>query len=611
MRGARSLVPVFVLLVSAPLLVGCALAGHQGAFVATALAACTADLWIHRAEPGLTRLLGRLRLGVATRITVRLVLLAPLLVGLPGTDRAKVRGVALLAVLLAVGSAMLLGSVGVLGRRTRPRVLTRNVPEAAPPPTARVVRLLTERPARRLLHYECLVWLGSLVAALTGSALWVLAALACALLLVTVHLVGVLGLAVRARRRRSAGADLAAAQTWADGYRPDVVLYFSGSRHSAYQVNMWLPTLEKSGFRPLVLLREAHVLRRLDETGLPVLCVPSAVDVMHLDLPSVRAALYPANVGKNIHLLREPGMRHVFVGHGDSDKAASVNPFSKVYDEVWVSGPAGRDRYARAAIGVRDEAVVEVGRPQLDVLTDSEPGGGPGGAPREARDSAPPTVLYAPTWEGWTDEPGNTSLIDAGENIVRELLAVDPPVRILYKPHPFTGTRSPQARAAHERILRALAEGNVQRSASDAHAHVRTGADGPPLYECFARADALIGDVSSVVSDFVATLKPYAIVDTAGLGAEEFRRRHTAARGAYVLDPGAEGVRHLVDVLHGTAEDDMRERRGAARTYLLGPRDPESPGRFGQQLARLVGSSGTGAEPPVGRARRSAVVKST
>ena len=64
-------------------------------------------------------------------------------------------------------------------------------------------------------------------------------------------------------------------------------------------------------------------------------------------------------------MLREPGTKHVFVGHGDSDKQASVNPYSKVYDEVWVAGLAGRERYARAGVGVLDRDIVEIGRPQL------------------------------------------------------------------------------------------------------------------------------------------------------------------------------------------------------------------------------------------------------
>lgn len=239
---------------------------------------------------------------------------------------------------------------------------------------------------------------------------------------------------------------------WFDGWlaehQPDTVLYFSGSPESTYQVSMWLETMEdltRRGLRPLVLLRERYTLETLAPTTVPVACVPSAVHLMNFDLSMLRVALYPANVGKNIHLLREPTMKHVFVGHGDSDKIASVNPYSKVYDEVWTAGRAGRDRYATANVGVRDEDIVEVGRPQLAPVM-----GGP--LPRAGSVPTVSTVLYAPTWEGWTDDPGNTSLILAGEHIVRALLQSPDPVRVMYKPHPFTGTRSPLAREAHEQI---------------------------------------------------------------------------------------------------------------------------------------------------------------
>ena len=82
---------------------------------------------------------------------------------------------------------------------------------------------------------------------------------------------------------------------------------------------------------------------------------------MNFPLPSARVALFPANTAKNLHMLRVPDIGHVFIGHGDSDKAASFNPYTKVYDEVWVAGRAGRDRYLRAQVGVRDEDIVEVG----------------------------------------------------------------------------------------------------------------------------------------------------------------------------------------------------------------------------------------------------------
>jgi hypothetical protein len=69
--------------------------------------------------------------------------------------------------------------------------------------------------------------------------------------------------------------------------------------------------------------------------------------------------------------------------------------------EVWVAGKAGRDRYLRARVGVRDDSIVEVGRPP---------------ARRAAHGREPPanqmfTVLYTPTWEGWIDDQDQTSLL--------------------------------------------------------------------------------------------------------------------------------------------------------------------------------------------------------
>ncbi|HTW21855.1 MAG TPA: hypothetical protein VME70_16790, partial [Mycobacteriales bacterium] len=181
----------------------------------------------------------------------------------------------------------------------------------------------------------------------------------------------------------------------------EVMLYHTGADDSAYQVNMWLPVVERLHRPALVVLRERPCLPQLAPTTLPVVCIPGAVEFMGFSLPEIRVALYTANVGKTIHMLREPGVRHVFVGHGDSDKTASFNPFSKVYSEIWVAGEGGRDRYRRAAVGIRDEDIVEVGRPQLEGIRVAS---GPVG-------DRLMTVLYAPTWEGWTADPAHTSLM--------------------------------------------------------------------------------------------------------------------------------------------------------------------------------------------------------
>ena len=127
---------------------------------------------------------------------------------------------------------------------------------------------------------------------------------------------------------------------------------------------MWLPVLEQLDRRPVIVLRERANLPA-GETTLPVVCLPGAINLMDFRMPTVRVAFYVANVGKNLHFLREPRIKHVFIGHGESDKVASVNPFTKVYDEIWVAGRISRQRWAAADVGVRDETVVEVGRPQL------------------------------------------------------------------------------------------------------------------------------------------------------------------------------------------------------------------------------------------------------
>ncbi|CAM5674651.1 Aromatic ring-opening dioxygenase LigA OS=Streptomyces antimycoticus OX=68175 GN=SANT12839_040770 PE=4 SV=1 [Streptomyces antimycoticus] len=162
-----------------------------------------------------------------------------------------------------------------------------------------------------------------------------------------------------------------------------------------------------------------------------MLCVPSAAHLSQLDLGGVRVALYPANTGRNIHLLRIPTMQHVFLAPGgDGDEAAAVDPYSKVYDQVWVAGEAGRRRHVQAAVGVEDADIVEIGRPQLDGLRVAGTGHTP--APL-------PTVLYAPTGDGAAGEPIVRALLDS-ERPLRAALPAASPHR---PPHPRGPRRPP------------------------------------------------------------------------------------------------------------------------------------------------------------------------
>ncbi len=360
-------------------------------------------------------------------------------------------------------------------------------------------------------------------------------------------------------------------------YGPEVIFYFSGPATSVYQATMWLNTLARLSRRTIVVLREREILPLLGATTLPVLCVPSAVDLMNLrGLDGARLALYASNVGKNIHLLRAPGLRSVFIGHGDSDKEASFNPFSKAYDEVWVAGQAGRDRYLRAQVGVRDEDIVEVGRPQLSGIRRDGPG------------LPVLSVLYAPTWEGWTDDLFHTSLITMGPKLVRALLAHFPAVRVIYKPHPLTGERDPRANTAHRRIVEMIRAGAAPH-------RVVTGRE-PHLYDCFNDCDLLVSDISSVVADFVASGKPYTVTNVAGMAGHVFRERYPSAEAAYLLGPDLRELPGILAQLQRPGEDELAEARRAMKTYLLGPDHPDAMTRFDEAVNRahdMAGLKGT------------------
>ncbi len=455
--------------------------------------------------------------------------------------------------------------------------------------------------------------------------------------------------------RRPAGEQevLAWFDAWLAEYRPTVGLYFSGGPSSVYQAGMWLEPLARLDGRPLIVLRERYMVSRVPATDIPIVCLPKVPTLMRLEHSTLQVLIHPSNSGKTSQVLRIPTIKHAFVNHGESDKLSSCNPYAKAYDEVWVAGPAARERYALAEVGVEDKDVVEIGRPQLDAV---RPYAGPPAGSYV-------TVLYAPTWEGWDGNPGNTSVIAAGENLVRALLA-DPGVRLLYKPHPLTGSVDPRAGAADRRIRELIRAAGRARSgprpaASDelaartaeldrlTAAEFREGADQaermlvqsappagraeavarateaweaaywaslpewehqvvvdarPSLYSCFDVADLLISDVSSVISDFLASGKPYAVTNTGGLTEETFRTRFPTVAAATVLTPDATGVPALLETVRHPEQDGLAGERAELRLRLLGPSEPSSQERFAEAVRALGAAAATHRARMTGRA---------
>lgn len=440
----------------------------------------------------------------------------------------------------------------------RARVTTRNVDLSS-------LRMPVRRPSWSRLGMLRKLELSALLAGVAGLVVgWWLPALG----LVCTYVFGLAcsaDLVVRLRKaRRLDGADQvhAEVQRQIDAYAPEVVLYFSGAPGTGYQVNMWLSMLERLDRRAMIVMRQPRLLTEVGETTTPVVCLHRAADLMDFELPTVRVVLYPANSGHNSHMLRMASAKHVFIGHGDSDKTPSFNPYTKVYDEVWVAGRAGRERYAVAGTGVLDENIVEVGRPQLSGIRS-----GPTGSPEF-------TVLYAPTWEGWNTEMDESSVAVLGSGLVRALIEAG--VRLIYKPHPLTGSRDSRVGAANKRIIRLL---------EPVHTSQVVLADGLSLIECFNQADLLITDVSSVIADFLASGRPYAVTNLRDLPDEEFRTQCPTSAAGHLLDPSCAGLGALLDLVR--RGDPMAAARQELRRQLLGADEPDPMTRFNDAVEML------------------------
>lgn len=521
--------------------------------------------------------LRRAQTGSGIRGALRLLLLTLAVAQDPATGRGGA-----LALLLATGAV--LGARGlwywVVRRslalqRGRVRWSGLDVGGVLEGPVLAPAPRLLDRPLRdsSVLRLELLLVGAVLLVVLTGSTAWLPAAAALTVVLAAAFALTGLLLALRTARLPPRDADLRRVADAVAELAPEVVLYFSSPASGTYALRVWLEVLRALRRPPLVLLRERHHLNALDLSGLPVVVLPGADDVEQMQCASMRVALYPTNVVKNNHMIRLVGVRHAFIGHGDSDKAGSFSPITRVYDEIWVAGPAGRDRYLAISEGIRAEQIRQVGRPQLAHLHRR-----PARVPEPGR---PTTVLYAPTWEGFYAASDYCSLSPIGVQAVRALVAAGR-YRVLFKPHPASGQRRADVPLAIQEITELLQDGP--------HAVLPPGPDA--LYDAMEEADVLLTDVSSVLSDWLATGRPYLVTNPLHLPDDAFRARFPTAAAGAVVEQGGQ-VPALVEEAVGP--DARAPQRRALAEYLLGPPREDPVADFAAEVDRFVAESAAAA----------------
>ncbi|MGP4992221.1 CDP-glycerol glycerophosphotransferase family protein [Glutamicibacter ardleyensis] len=275
-----------------------------------------------------------------------------------------------------------------------------------------------------------------------------------------------------------------------------VALYFADEMVNAYQIRQWYEPMSKLAQQvPIVVItnRPDSALALRQECPLPVHFAPTTQDLERLvDTQDLRLVFYVNQNIRNFQMMRFNSPNHVFINHGESEKAYMWSNQLKAYDYVFSAGQAARDRLG---LHLRNFNPLErtklIGRPQIDVNY-SVP---------YSFNSSLPTVLYAPTWEGDRPSMSYGSALTHGEKLIKSLID-DGGFNVIFRPHPRSGMHSSQYRNAIDRIKRLLAEG-------ESFSAGRLIFDDSAFWGWqWSQSDICITDISAVAYDFLATGKP-------------------------------------------------------------------------------------------------------
>lgn len=197
-------------------------------------------------------------------------------------------------------------------------------------------------------------------------------------------------------------------------------------------IEPWLPCFIESGIEFVVVVRSFDVYEKLlllyPEIHLSLVSSPQSLDNLLQKFKNVSGFFYVANTANNNLLLRRAEGRHIFLGHGDSDKSSSMNRFFRVYDEIYVAGQAHIDRFQSANFETSGMNFRIIGRPDSTELVKKL---------NFNKKENYKKIIYLPTWEGYCAEQNYSSL-----SIFHDIcttLSSNITLPIFAKLHPVTG----------------------------------------------------------------------------------------------------------------------------------------------------------------------------
>jgi hypothetical protein len=265
---------------------------------------------------------------------------------------------------------------------------------------------------------------------------------------------------------------------------------------SLYQLRQWMQPLARlqSKFSVKVFYTSDDVAKELEGSSLEGVYFNGQDELTaRLYEHSPKVLLYANQNVRNFYPLRYPEAVHVFVSHGESDKAYMSQNTIKRYDVYFAAGQAAIDRItSKVSHYDSTKRIIEIGRPQS--LDRHE-------LPKDFVQSPEKKVLYAPTWEGVTKATRYTSIISHGEKLIQALVDSGE-YQITYRPHPLSGSRDSVVKHANDAIKKVIRQSNKAGTSLPHYI------DESPFGWHLGYHDLMISDISAIAYDWLSTGNP-------------------------------------------------------------------------------------------------------
>jgi len=333
------------------------------------------------------------------------------------------------------------------------------------------------------------------------------------------------------------------------------ILHTGEGQHAISHIDLWIPYFIESKVDFLVLTRNMMAFNTISKkyplVSVAFLKGEKEIESTLSKLIFLKACFYPSNTGNNLHLLKLNDLKHVFLGHGDSDKTASAHKYFRVYDENWVASDAHIDRFRNEGFDFSGLKSVKVGRPNLlQILENSTD-------KWRERFDAQINFLYLSTWEGVYSEQNYTSVYMATDFI--KLLKDMENIKLRIKLHPRVGSRDLSLLNTSSRLKSFSEENSV-----DCTVYERD----KPVDELIIKSNIFICDISAVVSECLAGNAPIFVYIPKDKEIKLSQSNMKFEEYTYTFSSIDELSEKLTVVLDGN--DYLQGNREKAMEYILG-----------------------------------------